>query len=237
MELPENFFNMLTPLLVGATYFSAFKDGKTTCNRFITNYFLYLFTSLVIYFTAIKVYEEKGVPINKSLIGLSFILIFVLIFALTFTENIVYQHLIYLSILIAMAYTQKIYLEKKQFEKEVIEETLKKMMIIIVVCLLIAVKFPQHMNDSFLQFLFFGSLFVVFFRIVDYLFLKKKHNDMISSVTVFLFSGFIMYDSKRVIDLAKKCTLNGGSPNYLTHVFDMFLNIQGLFNNLVDVIE
>ena len=235
MELPENFLYVLTPALLGSTYFSAFKGGKTTCNRFITNYFLYLLTSLSIYMTAIKYYDDQNVPIDKKIILISTLSLFGLIFALSFTENVVYQHLSYLAILLIMAYLQRFYLRK--IDKEVIEDTLKKMLIIIVICLLIALKFPQFMNASFFKFLFFGLLFVIFFRIIDYAFLDRKYNNMISTVTVFLFSGFIMYDSHRVIESAKECSVKGGSPNYLDLVLDMVLNLQGLFNNLADVLD
>ena len=64
MELPENFFKILTPVLLGSTYFSAFEGGKPTCNRFIINYFLYLLTSFSIYFTAMKVYEENDIQVQ-----------------------------------------------------------------------------------------------------------------------------------------------------------------------------
>ena len=38
------------PILFGAIYFSAFKNGKQTCDRYFANYFLYLLTSLAVYF-------------------------------------------------------------------------------------------------------------------------------------------------------------------------------------------
>ena len=60
MDLPHNFFKILTPVLLGTTYLSAFEGGKPTCNRFIINYFLYLLTSFSIYFTAMKVYDEQN---------------------------------------------------------------------------------------------------------------------------------------------------------------------------------
>ena len=67
--------------------------------------------------------------------------------------------------------------------------------------------------------------------------LQKKYHDKISAISVFLFSCLIMYDTNRVVEAAKQCRVSGGSPDYLDHVLDMFLNIQNLFNNLSDVIE
>ena len=147
MELPENFFKILTPVLLGSTYFSAFEGGKPTCNRFIINYFLYLLTSFSIYFTAMKVYEENDIQVQKNVvIGLSLVL-FLFIIAIINVKNTTLQHLIFLAILLIMAYLQRFYLQK--IDKEVIEETLQKMMVILVLCVIIALKFPQYMNNSF----------------------------------------------------------------------------------------
>lgn len=144
MELPYNFFQLLTPVLLGTTYFSAFEGGKPTCNRFIINYFLYLLTSFSIYFTAMKVYEDKNIQVQKSVvIGLSLVL-FLFIIAIINVKDKTIQHFIFLAILLIMAYLQRFYLQK--IDKEVIEETLQKMMVIIVLCVIIALKFPQYMN-------------------------------------------------------------------------------------------
>tara|TARA_Y100001958_G_scaffold26427_1_gene16704 strand:- start:813 stop:1523 length:711 start_codon:yes stop_codon:yes gene_type:complete len=235
IELPEHFFKYLTPLLLATTYISAFESGNPTCKRFIINYFLYLLTSFSIYITTIKIYDEKNVPINKKItIGLTLLLL-LLIVGITFTKNQIHQHILYFLILVIMAYLQRVYLQK--LDKEVIEDTLKKMMIIIIICVLIALKFPQYMNDSFLTILIFALIFVIFFRIIDYAFFDKKYNDMISTFSVFLFSCLIMYDTNRVIKESKNCVVQGGNPNYLDHVLDMYLNIINLFNNLSDVLE
>ena len=55
-----------TPLIACVTYFSAFKNGKPTCDRFLVNNFLYLLVSLMIYLTSIKYYEKEGELIFSS---------------------------------------------------------------------------------------------------------------------------------------------------------------------------
>ena len=235
MELPQNFFKILTPVLIGATYLSAFEGGKPTCNRFIINYFLYLLTSFSIYFTAMKVYEEQNIQLEKSKLIMLSLLLLILIIGIIFVKNKTLQHLIYLAILLILAYLQRFYLQ--DISKDVIEDTLKKMMVIIVFCVIIALKFPQYMNESFLTILVFGLLFVILFRIVDVVFLDKKFNDMISMVSVFLFSCLIMYDTNRVMDAARECRVTATTPNYLDHVLDMFLNLFNLFNNLTEVLD
>ena len=51
MEISDNFYFLLTPLLIGTTYFSAFENGKTTCKRLQQIICIYLLTSLSIYFS------------------------------------------------------------------------------------------------------------------------------------------------------------------------------------------
>ena len=46
----KNNLQVAIPVLFGVIYFSAFKNGKQTCDRYFANYFLYLLTSLAVYF-------------------------------------------------------------------------------------------------------------------------------------------------------------------------------------------
>lgn len=229
MELSDNFYFLLTPLLIGTTYFSAFENGKPTCKRFTTNYFLYLLTSLSIYFSALKAYDKNIVTIDKKYRFPLIILEIILIFSFVFVKNQTLRHIIFVLILLIMSYLQKVFLEK--IDKNQIEDILKKMMVIIVVCFLIALKFPQYMNNSFLTFLVAGLLFVILFHLIDFAFLDRKYKSMISSIAVFLFAGFIMYDTNRVIQVGKTCK-KGSNPDYLDLVLDMVINIEGLFRNL-----
>ena len=78
-------------------------------------------------------------------------------------------------------------------------------------------------------------LFVILFRIIDTVFLEKEYNDMISYVAIFIFSGFIIFDTNRVMDAAKRCNVSGGNPDYLENMSDMFLNILNLFQNIAEI--
>jgi len=229
MSLNDNLYFLLTPLLIGTTYFSAFENGKTTCKRFTTNYFLYLLTSLSIYFSALKAYDKNIVKVDKKYTFPLVILEIILIFSFMFVKDQTLRHIIFVFILLIMSYLQKVFLEK--IDKNQIEDILKKMMIIIIVCFLIALKFPQYMNNSFLTFLVAGLLFVLLFGFIDHIFLDKKYKSMISSIAVFFFAGFIMYDTNRVIEVGKTCK-KGTNPDYLDLVLDMVINIEGLFRHL-----
>ena len=43
MNLPPNFFYMLTPILAVITYLSAYKNGKAVCNRYLVNKIIGIF--------------------------------------------------------------------------------------------------------------------------------------------------------------------------------------------------
>ena len=53
------------PVLFGAIYFSAFKNGKQTCDRYFLNYFLYLLMSFAIYYYTMNEvdFDIKGLSI------------------------------------------------------------------------------------------------------------------------------------------------------------------------------
>ena len=124
MEISDNFYFLLTPLLIGTTYFSAFENGKTTCKRFTTNYFLYLLTSLSIYFSALKAYDNNIVTIDKKYRFPLIILEIILIFSFVFVKNQTLRHIIFVLILLIMSYLQKVFLEK--IDKKQIEDTVLK---------------------------------------------------------------------------------------------------------------
>lgn len=233
ITLPPNFFHFLTPVLLITTYLSAFKDGKVTCNRFLMNNFLYLLTSFSIFFSAIKIADNRNIELNVKHRFVMFFLVVILIVVFSFIENVALRHILWILIIIILALSSKLLYEK--YDKELIESSLKKMMIIIVICCLIALKYPNLISPSILTILIFGLLFVILFRIIDTVFLEKEYNDMISYVAIFIFSGFIIFDTNRVMDAAKRCNVSGGNPDYLENMSDMFLNILNLFQNIAEI--
>ena len=68
----------------GSIYFSAFKNGKQTCDRYFVNYFLYLLTSLAVYF-----YSSNEIDVSNSLKLIFTILLVGLIFAFHMIDNMV----------------------------------------------------------------------------------------------------------------------------------------------------
>lgn len=231
MDLPPKFFYMLTPFLVLTTYFSAYKDGKVTCDRFLTNSFLYLITSFSIYFTSYQYSKENIDLSNKSVILLS-LLSFIPFLGFIFTDNVALKHLFWITFLIIIGATGSVFLQK--YDIEMIQDILKKLMLILIICLSIVLMFPQYIKPSMGTALMVGLLFVILFRLIDIFFYDNKYDNIISSIAVFIFSGFIVYDTDRVIKLGKECAKTG-NPNYLDNMANMFLNVYNLFLNLLSM--
>lgn len=217
------------PVLFGAIYFSAFKNGKQTCDRYFLNYFLYLLMSLALYY-----YTMNEVDINlKGLSIIVFIGVIGCLFAFHMVENIYLKHLLWIILIVCLGIISKRFYEK--FNKEDIKDALKKLIIILIVCVLMALTFPHLLKPKIEIILIFALLITILLRVIDYLFYDKKYSKTLTYVVVFIFSAFIMYDTKRVIEFSKKCV--DGNTGYLDNVFDMFLNVTVMFENLLKLEE
>lgn len=217
------------PVLFGAIYFSAFKNGKQTCDRYFLNYFLYLLMSLALYY-----YTMNEVDINfKGLSIIVFIGLIACLFAFYMVENIYLKHLLWIILIVCLGIISKRFYEK--FNKEDIKDALKKLIIILIVCVLMAITFPHLLQPRIEVILIFALLITVLLRLIDHFFYDKKYSKTLTYIVVFIFSAFIMYDTKRVIEFSKKCV--DGNTGYLDNVFDMFLNITVMLENLLKLGE
>lgn len=217
------------PVLFGAIYFSAFKNGKQTCDRYFLNYFLYLLMSLALYY-----YTINEVNINlKGLSIIAFIGVIGCLIAFHMVENVYLKHLLWLILIVCIGIISKRFYEK--FNKEDIKDALKKLIIILIVCVLLALTFPHVLKPKIEVILIFALLITLLLRLIDYFFYDKKYSKTLTYVVMFIFSVFIMYDTKRVIEFSKKCV--DGKTGYLDNVFDMFLNVTVMFENLLKLGE
>lgn len=217
------------PILFGAIYLSAFKNGKQTCDRYFLNYFLYLLMSLAIYFySSIHIkYDKKGLDL------LSILVLFGCIFAFYFIQNNIIKHFVWIAIIVASGLlTRKLY---ERFDEEDVKDVLRKLIIILILCVVIASLYPQLLTQKMEYILFFALIGTVIALLIDHVFNDKKYSSAISYVIVFIFSGFVMFDTKRVKEFSKKCT--DGNTGYLDNVLDMFINITGLFDTLLRLEE
>lgn len=231
--ISPNTLKILSPLLLVTTYISAFNDNKPTCDRYMLNYFLYLITTVVLYLTFGELSDEYGLIDNNLALILSFVGSIGIIFAFTATKNVWLRHLLFIALifLISMG-SKKLY---DRFDEEEIKSAIKKLLLILVVCAAIAVKFPNLIKPGLVNAGMISLIIVIILSLIDQFVFKGKYNKIISTIIVFIFTMFIIYDTNRVIGYSKKCKSDKNGDKYLNHVLDMFLNIINVFNNLLNM--
>lgn len=231
--ISPKYLKILAPILVGTTYMSAFKNHKPTCDRYMLNYFLYLITTIVLYLTFGELSDEYGFNDNKMALILSFIGSIGIIFAFTVTKNVWVRHLLFIALIFLISIgSKKLY---EMYDKEEITSVIKKLLLILVVCGAIAVKFPDLIKPGLINAGVISLIIVLILTLIDQFVLKGKYNKIISTMIVFIFTMFIIYDTSRVISYSKKCKSDKNGAEYLNHVLDMFLNIINVFNNLLNI--
>ena len=151
------------------------------------------------------------------------------LFAFHMVENVYLKHLLWLILIVCLGIISKRFYEK--FNKEDIKDALKKLIIILIVCVLLALTFPHLLKPKMEIILVFALLMTILLRLIDHFLYDKKYSKTLTYAVVFIFSGFIMYDTKRVIDFSKKCV--DGKTGYLDNVLDMFLNVTSMLQNLL----
>ena len=220
------------PILFGAIYISAFKNGEQTCDRYFANYFLYLLTSLTVYFYSSNELDF-GISGSSLKSFLATILVIILLVSFYRFDNIYIRHLIWFTIIIILGILAKKY--HQMFDEKKIKSVLQKLIIVLIVCIGIAVIFPQILKPNIEIALLFGLLITIILRVMDRYLFDNKYTDPITYIVIFLISLFVMYDTKRVMAFSKKCV--SGKTGYLENVLNMFLNIVTIFNNLLSIRE
>ena len=220
------------PILFGVIYISAFKNGEQTCDRYFANYFLYLLTSLMVYFYSSNELDF-GISGSRLKNFIATILVIILLVSFYRFDNIYIRHLIWFSIIIILGILGKKF--HQMFSEKKIKSVLQKLIIVLIVCIGIAVIFPQMLKQNIEIAVLFGLLITIILRVMDRYLFDHKYTDPISYIVVFLISLFVMYDTKRVMEFSKKCV--SGKTGYLENVLNMFLNIVTIFNNLLSISE
>ena len=228
-------FHILSIILVIITYLSAFKNGKPTCQRYLLNSFLYLMVLFSLYFSSLKIQKDYNIDFQQSF-GVSiitFILLLGLLYLLYTTNNVVLKHLLAISIIFILAFVSKKLYEK--YDREYIEDVIKKCMMITLLCGISAIIFGKYLTPQIEMILLFTFIITLLFYIIDSFFFKSKNREMVNYIFLFIFSGFIMFDTNRVISLSKTC--KEGNADYITNMLDMFVNLINVFQVVAELGE
>ena len=223
--------NIITPILVILTYLSAFKNGKPTCDRYLINNFLYLMTFISIYLLSIKKLDDLNIEYSTTRSIVSVFLLLGALYLYYSSQNIFLKHLSWVIVVFTLAYSSKKLYDN--YGKEDINKVLVKLMMVLALCIAFAVLFPNLIKPKMEIILLFALFVAILFRIIDYFFMDKKYDSVISTIIIMIFSGFMVYDTDRVLKLKKLCSDSGRSADYLMNISNMFLNILNLFNTML----
>ena len=226
-------FTIVTPIILLLTFYSSFKNGIPTCEKYLFNSCLYILSALCVFISSVYYQREKQlVPEDKlSMFALGgLILSFVAIFTIFKTKNILVKHLCLFYIIIFLGIVSDQFYEK--FDQQLIDETLIRTSVLSAIALAIAIMFPHILKESLYTKLVYVFIFLVIAHFIDIIFFQSSHKVTFSYIFILIFFTFIMYDSKFIMQRAKTCKNNA---DYVHGTLDIFLDLINLFQNLLVV--
>ena len=224
----------------------AINNGQFTCKNYISNVYLYIslaftvlsFSSLMIDLYLVK--DINNILSYKKYIFSAFILTFISMIGLFFTQNIFLSHILWLIFLLAIAVTfYPMYYRLK--EKNTFIKTSVSVALVVLLLTFIAFLKPELISLSWGRALFIALLCGIIIQIVQLFFIPQntKMSLIISYSFVLLFSLFLLYDTKILQIKAKNCQKIIKEfniyPNYPKESLSIFLDILNLFTNIGNI--
>jgi len=210
------------------------------CDNFILNNYLYVILSWGIMLTTVASLKHNNVELHTLFTGPFTILLSLSSIALLmgllfmpptffFTKHILYIfQIILMGVLIYPLYVNNIDLFR--------QVGLSTLMLVSTLSLIIYL-FPNIMKDSIYTYLFIGLIGLTIARLVEIFMVYKnkkidsRYNRTLSYISVFLFSLFIMYDTKRLFSDAQNCI----NPDYINNSLNLFLDSVNIFTNMYNI--
>ena len=216
---------------------NAFKDGKFTCNKYILNTYLYIILTInlmTLGFLSLEYYQINYF-LTLPLLVLIFLLNIGLIFLLKSVdpEKVILKHLLWLlfvMVMIIIVYPIYFYNDKK-----IIISAFMTTLLITIALTGIAFAKPEWISLSIGPILFFGLLSIILMELFLLFVFRNKLGEKkwlfraISYAVIFIFMGFILYDTKRLQINAKECV----KADYINESMKIFLDILNIFVRIV----
>ena len=224
---------------------TAFHTGLPTCRHFIINTYLYLLASLILlslFIMALDNTPELNPYHSRLLVGrgiASFIIMFiVIIFVLVVTmkipsTNVLSKHLSWLLLvfLLSIVFYPSYYISR---ETNLFYSTLITVAAMMSILTIIAFWKPEWISLSWGPVLLVALIAAIILQLLliatGSAWEKGGIAKWLAWGIVFLFSVFILYDTKRIQVLAKQCK---GHPDYVNHSLAFLLDLINLFTNLL----
>lgn len=227
-------------LLIGVLYsiaMNSFENGKFTCNKYLLNTYLYIiltFNLLIIINLALE-HNNVILPLSIPLLFILFLVNMGVIFALHSidSEKVILKHFVWMLFVIIMSLL--VYPLYVTSSKKVIMSALFTTLFLTFALSALAYAKPEWISLSLGPILFFALLGIIIMEmLLIFLFRNNlEENSLlfrgISYVVIFIFMGFILYDTKRLQINAKECV----KADYIKESLKLFLDILNIFVRLV----
>ena len=232
MSLSLTHFNVITPFVLLLTYFSAFKNGKTTCDNYLRNTFLYILSIYCIFISSMSIEKQYDISSSFSFI-IALILFIIALLILYFSKNVLIRHLCVLYITFYIGMTSYDFITR--FDEELIYDTIYRVLIALVLCIFISYKYGHLLKDGGYKYLVYLLLITFIISIIDFIFISKKQNIIYSYIFIVLFLGFLLYDIKFIFKRKERC--NSSNVDYLDGSLDIFIDTLTLFKQGLIIME
>tara|TARA_Y100000389_G_scaffold169510_1_gene175846 strand:- start:16 stop:792 length:777 start_codon:yes stop_codon:yes gene_type:complete len=232
----------------------SFKNGKPTCNNFVINTYLYLAFSICFLGIIINIFhktffnnETKYIKLIQKLAPyfiLLFIISLVLIFYIssqptfnTSTTYIFQNHLLWLLFVSIIGFIMTPRVTSKETE-QYIDDVIYIVAGIFIMMSSLVYLFPYFFEKTF-NFMYIGLLisliFIIIIEIINYFITQSnnqfiKNRRIISYIVIIIFSLYVSYDTKKIINLSNICV---NYPNYPKLSVSFFLDVINLFSRIL----
>ena len=234
-------------LIVVTILNTAFKNGKFTCNRYILNTYLYVILAIIFISLLLSILKYKQIFLLKKINihpYLCLIILFVGLIGSVFgivnidPKRVLLKHLCWLVfvLLITLSFHPIHYSYYQAGLGKMI--TIAFLVTLVLVLTLTAIAFirPDFIKLSWGPVLFFLLLGVIIMELLLLLikgFVPTIMHRIISYIVIFIFMGYLLYDTKMMQIRAKQCT--EGSADYIKESVNIFLDIWNLFVRILSV--
>jgi FtsH-binding integral membrane protein len=235
----------IVAIMIAITLYSLMNslNKRLTVQTYVQNTYTYIVLGLLLLSLAlILMPKTNGISMGK--IFAVFILTIVVIFGINYTENNMLRHILWVLFIVGMAYImQPLY---NTMDRDALWKVIITVALIAISLTYYASTVGINRFDSWGNYLFYGLLALIIFECLDILFSKSysiNRNKIYSWFAIVLFSGFLLYDTKKVEQhgriLSQLCNNNSvlcrKYLNYPSESLSIFLDIINLFSNTANL--
>ena len=211
---------------------NSFEKGQFTCNRYILNTYLYIiltFNIIAVQCLSLE-YNNVNYVLNlwQHLAVLLILIGVIIILRFVSAKNVITKHLAWLLLIILLGF---VFYPLYNFteDKNIILSAALTTILITVILSAVAFLKPESISFSLGPILLFMLIAVIIMEVSLLIIYRNDYSSItnilrgVSYLVIFIFVGFILYDTKMLQIRAKQCKNNADYINESLHIFlDMF---------------